>query len=97
MLNIGDKVVIQTDDVLDKKKQLMNGHICTISEVFDRSYLFPSMDPQYHLVYGLYWDPQDNPGRSLLILLNCYFWHEKDFAPPPSFIGVLESNGLPEL
>lgn len=97
MLNVGDKVIIQTEDVFEKKKCLLNGHICVISDICDRSHLFPSMDPKFHIIYGLYWFPEDNPGRHLQIIPNLYFWHEKDFAPLPSFIGLLESKGLPEL
>lgn len=97
MLRIGDKVTIQTDDAFEKKKHLLNGHICVITDIIDRTHLFPSMDPQLHIIYGIYWFPEDNPGRQLLIVPNLYFWHEKDFAPTPSFIGLLESTGLPEL
>ena len=97
MLRIGDKVTIQTDDAFEKKKHLLNGHICVITDIIDRTHLFPSMDPQLHIIYGIYWFREDNPDRQLLIVPNLYFWHEKDFAPTPSFIGLLESTGLPEL
>ena len=97
MLRIGDKVTIQTDDAFEKKKHLLNGHICVITDIIDRTHLFPSMDPQLHIIYGIYWFREDNPDRQLLIVPNLYFWHEKDFAPKPPFIGLLESTGLPEL
>ena len=97
MLRIGDKVTIQTYDAFEKKKHLLNGHICVITDIIDRTHLFPSMDPQLHIIYGIYWFPEDNPDRQLLIVPNLYFWHEKDFAPKPPFIGLLESTGLPEL
>ena len=97
MLNVGDKVIIQTDGAFESKKRLLNGHTCVITDICDRRHLFPEMDPRYHVLYGLYWFPEDNPGRHLHIVPNLYFWYEKDFAPLPSFIGLLESTGLPEL
>ena len=78
MLRIGDKVTIQTDDAFEKKKHLLNGHICVITDIIDRTHLFPSMDPQLHIIYGIYWFPEDNPGRWKPDALNDYYYMENE-------------------
>ena len=81
MLRIGDKVTIQTDDAFEKKKHLLNGHICVITDIIDRTHLFPSMDPQLHIIYGIYWFPEDNPDRNSVLRRNVIsnYWYDDDY------------------